>query len=74
MKIIKLFFIICLTFLSSFKTLNAEETTLFFNNFSGICVNSIHDLELIKNFSKLEEVNIKFAQSNSESEPEAKES
>jgi hypothetical protein len=53
-KTIKLFFIIFLTFLTSFKILNAEETTPFFNNFSGICVNSIHDLEIIKNFSKLE--------------------
>ena len=54
MKTIKLFFIILLAFLNSFKILNSEEITPFFNNFSGICVNSIHDLELIKNFSKLE--------------------
>lgn len=54
MKTIKLLFIILLAFLNSFKILNSEEVTPFFNYFSGICVNSIHDLELIKNFSKLE--------------------
>ena len=35
--------------------MKALELTTFFRSFSGICVNSIHDLDLIKNLSRLED-------------------
>ena len=53
MKNIKLILIFFIIFFHPLALLKAIEITPFFKNFSGLCVNSIHDLELIKNFSKL---------------------
>ena len=54
MRAIKLFLSYVVVLFFPIQSLYALEQTTFFKKFSGLCVNSIHDLELIKNFSKIE--------------------
>ncbi|MDB2349628.1 hypothetical protein N9W05_04565 [Alphaproteobacteria bacterium] len=54
MRAIKLYLTYFVVFFFPIQNLHALEQTTFFKSFSGICVNSIHDLNLIKNLSKLE--------------------